>query len=171
MLKHFKTFFYPGVLTYSYNLPKELIIAKITDVLLKKVTFFSSNDMKGRFLSPETFAINTAPFANTNGVKYGSTLVGHIIENEKGITTIKTRAKPALVFYFLFFLAIISGLLYLYRFIQTGSTQVLIGSLAALFLGPALSIGFSNVAIHSIRERYKMYIDKELRSGNTGSDM
>ncbi|HEY5771018.1 MAG TPA: hypothetical protein VIS75_00265, partial [Chitinophagaceae bacterium] len=65
---------------------------------------------------------------------------------------------------FLFFIAIISGVVYLYKFIQTGSAVLLFWSLVWLFLGPALSIGLSNVGISSIRERYKMYIDKDLKT-------
>lgn len=83
MLKHFKTFFYPTVFTYSYNQPKELVIAKITEVLKKKGTLFSSNDLTGRFLNLDTFAINTVSPAYTGGVKYGSTLVGHIMDLKK----------------------------------------------------------------------------------------
>ena len=162
MLKHFKTFFYPAVLTYSYNLPKELVITKITEVLKKKVTLFSSNDMTGRFLNQDTFAINTVSPANTKGVKYGSTLVGQIIESKNGMTEIRTKAKPSLALYSMFFVTLIFGLTYLYKFIQTGSTGFLFWSLAMLFLGPALSIGFSNVAIYSVRARYKMYIDKAI---------
>jgi hypothetical protein len=162
MLKHFKTFFYPAVLTYSYNQPKELVIAKITEVLKQKVTLFSSNDMTGRFLNQDTFKINTVSPAYTRGVKYGSTLVGQIIESKNGMTEIRTKAKPSLALYALFFITLIFGLGYLYKFIQTGSTGFLLWSLAMFFLGPALSIGFSNVAIYSVRVRYNMYIDKVL---------
>jgi hypothetical protein len=35
-----------------------------------------------------------------------------------------------------------------------------------LIIGPALSIGLSNVAIASVRERYRMYIDKALKAIN-----
>jgi len=162
MLKHFKTFFYPTVLTYSYNQPKEMVIAKITEVLKKKVTLFSSNDMTGKFLTQDTFAINTVSFANTNGVKYGSTLVGQIIESKNGMTEIRTKAKPSLVLYSMFFITLFFGLGYFYKFVQTSSTEFIFWSLAMIFLGPPLSIGFSNVAIYSVRLRYKMYIDKAL---------
>lgn len=162
MLKHFKTFFYPVVLTYSYNQPKELVIEKITEVLKEKVTLFSSNDMTGEFLNQDTFAINTVSFAYTSGVKYGSTLVGQIIESKNGMTEIRTKAKPSLALYSMFFIALIFGLLYLYKFFQTGSSGFLFWSLAVLLLGTALSIWFSNVAIYSVRVRYNMYIDKAL---------
>lgn len=164
MIKHLKTFFYPAVLTYSYNHPKELVIEKITEVLKKKATLFTSNDMTGRFRNADTFLINTVSFAYTRGVNYGSTLVGVITESEKSITNINTKAKPALVFYFLFFLAIILGLFYLYNFLQTGLTTTLCWSLGLLIVGPAICIGFSNVAIYSVRERYITYIDKELKA-------
>ncbi|MFZ1304552.1 MAG: hypothetical protein WAR80_01855 [Ferruginibacter sp.] len=164
MIRHLKTFFYPAVLTYTYNYPKELVIAKITEVLKREATLFTSNDMTGRFRNPDTFVIDTVSFAYTRGVKYGSMLVCEITESEKGIINIKTKAKPALVFYFLFFLAIILGLFYLYNFLQTSLTTSLCWSLGLLIVGPAICIGFSNVAIYSVRERYLMYIDKELKT-------
>ena len=167
MLKHFRTFFYPAVLTYSYNQTKESATAKIEKVLEKKATFLSNNDMTGRFLSSDTFVIHTASPAYTRGVKYGSTLVGQVIESKNGTTQIKTKAKASIALYFLFIVTIVFGLAYLYKFIQSGSTVFLLWSLAMLIIGPALSIGFSNVAIASIRKRYKMYIDKELNSGHT----
>jgi hypothetical protein len=162
MLKHFKTFFYPAVLTYSYNQPKEFVIAKITEVLKEKVTFFSSKDITGRFLNQDTFVINPFFPAHTSAVKFGSTLIGQIIESKNGMTEIRTKAKPSLALYFMFFVTLIFGLLYLYKFMLTGSTEFLFWSLAMVFLGPALSIGFSNVAVYSVRLRYNMYIDKAL---------
>jgi hypothetical protein len=57
MIKHFKTFFYPDTSIYTYNQSKEVVITKIAEVLKRKVTFLSSNDMKGRFLNGDTFAI------------------------------------------------------------------------------------------------------------------
>jgi hypothetical protein len=162
MLKHFKTFFYPAVSTYSYNQPRELVIATITEVLKKKVTPFSSNDMTGKFLNQDTFAINTVSPAFTWGVKYGSTLVGKVMESKNGMTQIRIKARPSFALYSLFFITVIFGLLYLYKFMQTGSSGVLFWSLAMLFLGPALSIGFSNVSMHSVRVRYNLYIDKAL---------
>jgi len=171
MIKYFKTFFYPSVLTYSYNQPKEFVISKIKEVLENKVTFFSGNDMKGRLLNGDTFAINVVSPAYTRGLKYGSTLVGQISESQKGVTQIKTKAKTSIALYFLFFVTIAFGLAYLYKFKQTGSSEFLLWSLAMLIIGPALSIGFSNVAIASIRERYKMYIDKELNTGLTAANI
>ena len=162
MLKHFKTFFHPTVITYSYNQPKEIVIAKITEVFKQKVTLFSSNDMTGKFLNPDTFAISTVSFANTQGVEYGSTLVGHIVESENGETKINTKATPSFVFSLVFFITTIFGVIYFFKSIQTGLTEGLFWSLGLLILGPAISIGLSNVAIHSVRERYKMYIDKAL---------
>ncbi len=160
MLKHLKTFFSPTALTYSYNKPKELVIAEITEILKKKVTFLGSTDMTGKFLNQNTFAINIASL--TSGIKYSSTLVGKIIESENGMTEVSTTAKPAFSLYSTFFMALVLGLIYLYKFFQTGSAGILFGSLAMLFLGPALSIAISNVEIYSVRERYTMYIDKAL---------
>jgi hypothetical protein len=171
MIKHFKTFFYPDTSIYTYNQSKEVVITKIAEVLKRKVTFLSSNDMKGRFLNGDTFAIDTVTPAYTRGVKYSSTLIGQVIKLQNGATQIKTKAKPSMALYFLFFVTIIFGIVYLYKFIQTGSTSFLFWSLAMLIIGPALSIGFSNVAIASIRERYKMYIDKELKTGHTAANI
>jgi len=123
MIKHFKAFFHPPVLTYSYNQPKDLVVAKITEVLKNKATLFSSNDTQGNFLNADTFVINAVSAVNTRGVKYSSALVGKIIESQEGITEIKTKAKPSFTLYSLFFVTIVFGLIYLYKFIQTGSSQ------------------------------------------------
>jgi len=163
MIRHLKTFFYPVTLTYSYNKSKDVVLAKVHEVLNRKVSLLSSQDINGSFLNSDTFAIETIKFAYTRGVKYNSTLVGQVIESQNGTTQINTKAKPSFALYFFFFVTIIFGIAYLYKFIQTGSTGFLFWSLAMLLIGPALSIGFSNVAIASIRERYSMYIDKELK--------
>lgn len=168
MFNHLKTFFYPVTLSYSYIQPKEVALAKIDEVLKKKITFLSSNNIKGRFLNSDTFVIDIVSPAYTRGIKYSSTLIGQVIELENGTTQIKTKTKTSLALYFLFFLAIILGIAYFYKFIQSGSTGFLIWSLAFFTIGPSLSIGISNVAIAAIRERYKMYIDKELKIEHNG---
>src|SRR5687768_14605301 len=58
MIKYLKDFFYPPVLTFAYNQPKEIVIDKIREVLSKKVTFFSSRDMTGMFLTENMFTIS-----------------------------------------------------------------------------------------------------------------
>lgn len=171
MFKYFNTFFYPSTSTYTYNQSKEVVLSKIAEVLKRKVTFLSSNDMKGRFLDSDTFAIDTVSPVDTRGVKYSSTLIGQVIELQNGTTEIRTKAKPSIALYFLFFVTIIFGIGYLYKFIQTSSIDFLFWSLAMLIIGPALSIGFSNVAIASIRERYEMYIDRELNTGHTAANI
>lgn len=168
MIKHVKAFFYPDILIYSYNQSKETVLAKIEEILKRKVTFLSSNDMKGRFLNSDTFSIDTVSPAYTKGIKYSSTLIGQVIQSQNE-TQIKTKAKPSSALYFLFFATIIFGIAYLYKFIQTGSTGFLFWSLVMLIIVPALLIGFSKVTIASIRERYKMYIDKELKTGHTAA--
>ena len=170
MIKHFKTFFYPVTLIYSYNQPKEAVIAKIEKVLSRKVTFLGDNDMKGSFLSDDTFTIEMISFAYTNGVKYSSTLIGKVLEPQNGTTHIKIKAKPSFALYSLFFVTTIFGIGYLYKSIQTGSSSFLFWSLGMLIGGPFLSIGISNVAISSILERYKMYIHKELIGGDTSAN-
>ena len=147
MLKHFKTFFYPEASIFNYNKSKEVVLTEIAEVLKSRVTFLSSNDMEGRFLNCDTFAIDTVSPIYTRGVKYSSTLIGQVIELQNGTTQIKTKVKPSIALYFLFFVTIIFGIAYLYKFIQTGSTGFLLWSLTMLIIGPALSIVFSNVAI------------------------
>ncbi len=107
MIKYFKTFFYPVTLIYSYNQPKEAVIAKIEKVLSRKVTFLGDNDMKGSFLSDDTFTIEMISFAYTNGVKYSSTLIGKVLEPQNGTTHIKIKAKPSFALYSLFFVTTI----------------------------------------------------------------
>jgi len=158
MIRHVKIFFYPPVVTYSYHKPKEIVIDKISELLSKRTTFLGSHDITGMFYISLVYHMSTAKFI------FGSTLVGDIIESRGGITEIRTKARPSFASYFLFFIAIISGVVYLCKFMQTGSAVFLFWSLVWLFLVTALSIGLSNVGIASIRERYKMYIDKNLKA-------
>ena len=165
MLRHVKIFFYPPLLTYSYSKPKEIVIDKIAEVLNKKTTFLGSHDITGMFLTGNMFYISLVKYPMSAATfMLGSTLVGDIVESRRGITEIRTKARPGFGSYFLFFIAIISGVVYLSKFVQTGSIEFLFWSLVWLFLGTALSIGLSNVGISSIRERYKMYIDKDLKA-------
>jgi len=163
MINYFKSFFYPPVLTHRYNHSKELVVAKINEVLKNKVRLFSSNDMYGKFLDSDTFRINVHSIAYTRGVKYGSTLIGKITALNTGITEIKTVAKPSTAFYFLFFVITIFSLGFIYKSIAAGSLVFLSLSLLLFITGSLLTIGLSNVTIASIRERYVMYIDKELK--------
>lgn len=163
MIKYLKAFFYPEVVTYSYNKPKELVLARIEEIFKNKVTLFSFKDMSGSFITEDSFIIDVVSPASTGGIKYSSQLVGQVIETAKDITEIKTKAKPAFSLYVLFFGTIIAGLILLCKFIQTGLPGSLLWSLAMLIAGPAFSVGFSNVAITAIRERYIMYIHNELK--------
>lgn len=162
MIRPLKNFFYPPTLVYSYNQPKDIVLVKINEVLKKKVALLSGNDMKGRFLNHNTFAIDIVSLAFTGGVQFSSTLIGKVTESKKGITQIKTKAKPSIAYYVLFFVTIIAGLAYFYKSIQTGSTESLLWPFAAIILGPVMAVGLSNIAIASIYERYRLHIDKEL---------
>ncbi|HEY5772344.1 MAG TPA: hypothetical protein VIS75_06925, partial [Chitinophagaceae bacterium] len=58
MIRHVKIFFYPQVLIYSYNKPKEIVIEKISEVLSRKTTFHGSHDITGMFLTGNMFYIS-----------------------------------------------------------------------------------------------------------------
>ena len=162
MIKHLKDFFYPPVLAFTYNQPKEIIIDKIKEVLSKKVTFFSSRDMTGMFLTENMFTISLVVSVLAARPLLGFTLVGDIFELRRGVTEIRTKPRPSIGLYLLFFVAIILSIVNFYEFINTGSAGFLFWSLGILFGGACLSIGLSNVGTAAIYERYKMYIDKEL---------
>jgi hypothetical protein len=162
MIKHLQTFFYPTTLKYSYNQSKQTVIAKVEKVLTNKSNFFGDHDMKGSFLSDDTFILEIQSFSFTNGVKYSSKLQGKIIESNNGTTCINIKAKPSRALYVLFFVTSILGIAYFYEYFQTNSFSFLFLALAMLLGGPLLSIGISNAAIASIGNRYKMYIHKEL---------
>jgi hypothetical protein len=164
MFKYLKPFFNPQTQNFSYRLPKELVIDKIEEVFKQRVSLLSSNDMEGSFLSKDIFKIDILSGFYSKGGKYSSRLIGEIIEYEKGITQIKTIAKPSLTLYIVFFFGVIFGLISFYKFIHTNSFHFLFWSILFLIGITSLSIGFSNAAIVSIRERYKMYIDKELKT-------
>ena len=160
MIKYFKIFFYPPVVTYSYNQPKEIIVNKITEVFKRKVRSASNSNISAMFLTDNMFAISLKLPIRIVKLMFCSTLVGTIIKSRSGITEIETKARPGFGLYGLFFLAVIFGLNYMYEFIRTGSTAFRLLSLAMMIVVPALSIGFSNIAVASIRKRYKIYIDR-----------
>jgi len=167
MIKHLQTFFYPTTSKYSYNQSKQTVIAKVEKVLTNTSTFFGDHDMKGSFLSDDTFILEIQSFAFTKGVKYSSTLQGKIIESNNGTTCINIKAKPRFALYVIFFVTIIVGIAYFYEYFQTNSISFLFLALAMLIGGPFLSIGISNVAIASIGNRYTMYIHKKLIEDET----
>jgi hypothetical protein len=171
MIKHFKTFFYPVTLKYSYNQPKEVVITKIEQVLSRKVTFLGDNDITGSFLSEDNFKIEMRSFAYTKGVKYSSTLNCNIIDLQNGTTCIDIKAKPSRALYFLFFTTIILGIAYLNKSIQTGSTSFLLLSFVSLIGGPFFSIMISNIASASLLNRYNMYLHKELIGEDTATNI
>jgi len=162
LINYFKAFFYPTVITYSYNQPKEVVIAKVAEVLNKNITPHSSNDLTGKFLNDDSFAVNTVSLAK--GITFSSPLVGQIIGIANKSTEIKTTSKPGLVLYVCFFGSILLGLIHFYKYSQSNSTGFLFLSLTLIIGGPAFLIGFSKVATDSIRERFEMYIDKPLKN-------
>lgn len=162
MIRHLKIFFYPVTLTYSYNKSKDVVVAQIGEVLNRKVTWLSSQDIKGSFLNRDTFEIEIVHNPFSGGIKYNSSLVGQVIEYNYENTLVKTKTKPSIAMYIIFFVSIFLGLVSLVQFIQTSSTKFLIQAIIVLILGPSFSIWYSNVTIAAIRLRYKMYIDKEL---------
>ncbi len=164
MIKFFKHFFYPEVITYSYPKPKEAVIGIITDVLSSKVTLLSSMDMKGTFINSNTFAIESISPVYTRGAKYTSVLNCKIFSSGNDMTEIKTVIRQSITFYIIFCATIIFGLSYLYQFLISGSTSFLFWSFVLLLPGPAAAIGLANVANASIRERYDLYIDKALKA-------
>jgi hypothetical protein len=162
MIKHLKKFFFPTTSKYSYVQSKQTVIAKVEKALNRKGHFFGDNDVIGSFLSEDTFIMEIISFAFTNGVKYSSKLTGKIVESNNGITCINIKAKPNFALYIIFFVTIIVGIAYSYKYFQSNSLSFLFLALAMLIGGPFLAIGISNVTISSIDKRYKMYIHKEL---------
>lgn len=102
MIKHLKEFFYPPTITYSYNLSKEIVIVKIMEVFSKKVTIWGGKDMTGMFLTDNIFSVSVVRPALGPRLSLGSTLVGEICEVKKGLTEIKTIARPNFAAYIFF---------------------------------------------------------------------
>lgn len=164
MIRYFKTFFYPETIIYSYSLPIETVLSRIAAVLEKRPGLLGYRDIKGRFLNSNTFAISTISLAYATGVNYGSRLTGQVVQTQNGSTQIKTKVRPGIGLYILFFATLLFGIAYLIGYFKSGTTGFLPWSLALMVFGPAISIGFSKVAIASIHERYREYIDKELKA-------
>lgn len=164
MLKYLKAFFYPAVITFSYNQRKELVIAKIMEVLNENVSLFSNNDMAGRFLSQDSFAIHLVHPAFVRGARLSPTLVGKILESSEGVTAVSTLVKPVFALYAMFFATPVLAVFYCWKFSLAGLPEYLVSTILLLLLGPALSVSFFHVAKSAIRQRYMMYIDKALVS-------
>ena len=136
MIKYFKEFFYPTQLVYLYNLPNDKLTNTIEQILKKKATLFTSNDMTGKFISEDTFLISLIPFSYTQGIKYSSTLIGKIQEINSSVTEIRVKTRPSYVFYAIFFVITLFGFAYLYKFIETNITSYLFLALFMIILGP-----------------------------------
>jgi hypothetical protein len=164
MIKHIRTFFYPNSTTYYYELPKEVVVSKVDEVLNRKKTFLDTNDLSGKFTDKNIFSLWLLSGAHVEGGMMKSSLVGHIVESQNGQTVIDLKERPAPGLYIWFFISIAAGLAYLYKFVQTGSLATLFKSIGILVGGTVLCIRISQVAILAIRERYLTYLDKKIRA-------
>jgi hypothetical protein len=159
MLKHLVTFFYPKSKDFHYQESSEVVKAKVNSVLNRKFSIWDTTDITGRFTSEDTFVIFLSGRRPPS-----SGLSCKIIQQEDGTTIIRTKAGPGME-YFFFFLSLIGGIAYMYNAFQKESGSFYLLSIACMVLGPILSIGYSNVSIGAINERYWLYIHKELAKG------
>ena len=157
MLRYIKSFFSPSVLIYRYDLPEQEVVDKISEIISEKITIVGRSDIRGAFLTNDTFFMGTYSSSNLD-----STLVGKINELKKESTEIKIKAKPSFVLYIIFFVTVVSGLINFIRFLQEGATALLFLSLAILIIGPIFSICLSVIGNRIIEKKYKTYIDEEL---------
>ncbi len=159
MLKHLVTFFYPKSKDFHYQESSEVVKAKVNGVLERNYSIWDTTDIRGRFTSEDIFEVylsSERPFTSTLSCK--------IIQQEDGTTIIRTKAGPGMEYLF-FFLSLIVGIAYMYNAFQKESGSFYLLSIACMVLGPILSIGYSNVSIGAINERYWLYIHKELAKG------
>lgn len=156
MKQYIKNFFYPEPQIFNYELPKEIVIAKIDEVISQKITYFGEFDIKGSFVSSDNFEIHSIPM--DLGVRYYSKLTGHVVESQNGTTVIKTKVKFNYVLYFLFIFSILVGIVFLFKSVQSGSIVGIITELVAIVAAPAVAIGISNFSKNLIYDRYRKYI-------------
>jgi hypothetical protein len=168
MLKPLKTFFYPKTVIYTYNESEQVVLKKIVDALERKVTLFGSNDTTGRLVDFDTFVLEMWPGGFNSSAKFTSTLVGQVVQLQNGMTEVRTKTKASIGLYVLFFTTIFFGLSFLFVLLQMGARNMLVGPFAILLIGPSLCVGFSHVANTAIQDRYRLYIDKELKALNVG---
>jgi hypothetical protein len=165
MIRHIKTFFYPETTVYVYSSQKDELVGQIEKVLNRKYKLFDEKDLLGRFIDPVTFEIETRQFALVSG-KMGVKVIGKISDLGNGRSQVRMKASPSYGYYLWFFVAIILGFAYLYKFFQSGQFEFLFLSLGALIIGPVLCIGISRVAIAATYLRYVLYIHKRLIADN-----
>jgi hypothetical protein len=97
---------------------------------------------------------------------FSSTLSCEIIENEHQ-TIVRTKAHTGVKVLILLILTFIAGCAYLIKGMLTGLSEFIGWGIVLTVLGPAISIGVTNVAKASIEDRYFRYIHKALLKSAT----
>ncbi|MES2617727.1 MAG: hypothetical protein V4613_07610 [Bacteroidota bacterium] len=163
MIKHIRTFFFPHQILYTFSLSKELIVARLDEVLNRKWTLLDNNNLLGEFKNKDTFEIWMKSAAYGTGLIGKSKLVAEILESQNGQTEVKLKAKPNIGLYIWFFVFVAFSIVYLCDAINTGSIKFILLSCLMLIGGPLLCVGISNVQIAALKDNYIKYIDKNLR--------
>lgn len=150
--------------SYHYNKPKEAVKQQIEAVISKGVKFVSEPDLSGRFVTSDSFVFSTSSGAYTGGIKFGSTLQGNIIGAENDVTRLETKTEASSAYKIACYILLLFGGVLLIKAIYDSSLDTLGWAVVLLVLGPAVCNWMAGIANETVLDRYKRYIDKELRA-------
>jgi hypothetical protein len=137
--------------------------AQISSALARSGGLFDERDYVGE-VDGSNFSLWINSPVMTWGLRYGSTLIGDVIESDKTHTDVIIRFRSSLAFKLLAVLAVLLGIIFLFRLINEYSIDSLLWGLAMIFLGPVICNWFAGVSNASLQSRYVTFIHRPLKS-------
>ncbi len=156
--------FSTSIKKYTYEISFERVRSDLEAIFHKSGKLFGSIDIYARFTGGDTFEIETISMVMTNGVKYGSTLYGTVQKEGENKTVIVTETKPAVSFKILFWLLIIVSLFCIIKSIFYQQLELFWLGIVFGTIGPFLTIKLASINTAGVEERYRLFIDKKLKS-------
>lgn len=147
---------------YYYNESIEILTERLNCILNEKESVQIGNDIQIFSIAKNSFTINLISNFSRNFF-YQSTLKAEVI-GVINTLEIRTKIKPALILFVLFFFSLFFGVAYFYNFILSTKIEFLIWSLILIIGGPAISILVANISSTALYNKFDNYIDKRLRN-------
>jgi hypothetical protein len=155
------------VKTYQYAVPREAVIEKMTEIFNKSGKFLSDPDFDGCFTEGNSFEMSVDSGVVTFGnVKFGSILYGKVRAYDSNQTIIETEVKARFPIKLTAIVIPLVGFVSLYLVLLNFSWQSCLTAVAMILLSPLICNWFAGVFNATIRERFDVYIDREIRKSN-----
>ncbi len=168
MKKFFDPLFGLDEATYTYHLPIDSVRANIESVFADAEKFFSSTDIYGEFIGSNKFSIQPQTSGFVRGANPRSTLIGMLSKVGEQKTTIRIVIKvaPGLKAWF-WLTAGVGVVLFCQALITRSLITAAVGMLVS-FVGLFFVVKVAQINNISVKERYRMFIDKRLQKAISG---